>query len=102
MKNRPVLQRMVTEQFVANYRDPDTQRYGASYPGILYDYCVAALRKNHARAFRLPTQGCYGGHIPVAAKRFQSRFVKNVRERGFGWIPGAIFRRIRRLRQPIS
>jgi SAM-dependent methyltransferase len=29
MKNRGVLQRMVTEQFVANFKDANTQRYGA-------------------------------------------------------------------------
>ena len=97
MKDRPTLQRMVTEQFVANYNDPDTKHYGASYPGILYDYCVVALRKNHARAFRMPMQGYYGGNSPVAAHEYKSRFVSNVRERGFGWIPGAIFRRVRRL-----
>jgi SAM-dependent methyltransferase len=97
MRNGARLQRMVTDQFVANYNDPDTQRYGASYPSILYDYCVAALRKNHARAFRFPMQGFYGGNTRVTLKDYKSRFVSKIQDQGYGWIPGAMFRRIRRL-----
>jgi SAM-dependent methyltransferase len=62
MKNRALLQRMVTERFVANYNDPDTRRFGESYPGVLYDYCAVALRKNKASAFRSPIQAYYGGN----------------------------------------
>jgi SAM-dependent methyltransferase len=97
MRDRAELQRMVTERFITNYRDPDTQRYGAAYPGILYDYCVAALRKNHARAFRLPMQGFYGGNTRVTLKDYKTRFISKVRTHGYGWIPGAIIRRVRRL-----
>ena len=70
MTQRPVLQRMVTERFVENYHHPDTKRSGGDYPGILYDYCIVALRKNHNRAFRTPMQGYYGGGVatPKAIK----------------------------------
>jgi SAM-dependent methyltransferase len=111
MKNRAMLQRLATEQFVANYNDSETQRYGASFPGVLYDYCIVALRKNGSRAFRLPVQGYYrGAAIPVtesldgskAAHRgsslanLTSQMVGKTRERGFVWLFGAVLLRIRR------
>jgi hypothetical protein len=61
MTQRPVLQRMVTERFVENYGHPDTKRFSGGFPGILYDYCIVALRKNHDRDFQPPVQGYYGG-----------------------------------------
>ena len=91
LKRRPVLQRMVTERFVENYNDPDTKRFGADFPGVLYDYCGVALRKNGSGGFRLPMQGYYGGGVAagksVARHRFR-RFVTNA--------PGAAARRVRR------
>jgi SAM-dependent methyltransferase len=109
MKNRAVLQRMVTEQFVANFNDVNTQRYGASYPGLLYDYCTVALRKNRSRAFRAPIQGFYRGTSVAAAAdpnalkgvqlgsrigEFVTKVVARTRE---GGLFGAILRRIRRV-----
>jgi len=102
MRDRAVLQRMVTDRFIANYNDPDTQRYGASYPGILYDYCVVALRKNHARAFHLPMQGYYGDNTRATLNDHKPTFISKVRTHGSGWIPGAIFRRLSRLWRPLS
>lgn len=61
LRDRPLLQRLVTELFVKNYHDPDTQRLGQTYPGVLYDYCCIALRKTTPNGFRLPMQGYYGG-----------------------------------------
>jgi hypothetical protein len=61
MTQRSVLQRMVTERFVENYGHPDTKRFSSGFPGILYDYCIVALRKNYDRDFRPPLQGYYGG-----------------------------------------
>jgi hypothetical protein len=82
---------MVTERFVENYHHPDTKRSGGDYPGILYDYCIVALRKNHDRAFRTPMQAYYGGGaatpkaIKLRARRTLSR------------VAGALMRRARRL-----
>lgn len=95
MKDRAVLQRKVTEQFIANYSDSETQRHGASYPGVLYDYCIAALRKTHSQAFRFPMQGYYASHFPATLSGFKSLLAANIRDRGIGWIPGAVLRRIR-------
>jgi putative sugar O-methyltransferase len=61
MKDRPKLQRMVTEMFIENYRREDTQRIGQQYAGVFYDYCCVALRKTGSAAFRMPMQGYYGG-----------------------------------------
>lgn len=123
MKNRAVLQRMVTERFIANYNDPDTRRFGESYPGVLYDYCAVALRKNTSRPFRFPVQAYYGGNLAprltekeiwwkrlkvgpaivacwleaVKCWDFGSIVIKNTRKRGVGWLIGGIFRRLRRL-----
>lgn len=99
MKDRSTLQRLVTQQFVANYNDPDTQRYGASYPGILYDYCAVALRKNGAPAFQMPMQDYYGSR-PLSVANVLSKhsgIVGKIRERGFGWLFKAIVRQISRL-----
>lgn len=99
MRNRALLQRMVTENFVANYSYPDTLRYGTQFPGILYDYCAVALRKNSSNAFRFAIQGYYKDH-PLPTKRGQSRFfqiLKNTRERGVGWL---FMTPLRRLRPP--
>lgn len=112
MKNRAILQRMVTEQFVANYHDANTQRYGASYPGLLYDYCTVALRKNRSRAFCVPIQGLYRGTTVSAAvdvnaskavqpgssfEKFATKVVARTKEGGLRWLFGAIRRRARRV-----
>lgn len=59
--DRSLLQRRVTETFVANYHRADTQRYGQDFPAVLYDYCVCALRKVNDSPFRMPIQQYYGG-----------------------------------------
>ena len=61
LRNRSMLQRIVTERFIENYHDPDTQRIGSQYPGVLYDYCCVALRKTRSGRFRVPVQAYYGG-----------------------------------------
>jgi SAM-dependent methyltransferase len=61
LKDRPTLQRMITELFIENYRREDTRRIGQGYPGVFYDYCCVALRKKRDRPFRIPMQGYYGG-----------------------------------------
>jgi SAM-dependent methyltransferase len=91
MKQRPVLQRMVTERFIENYKDADTQRFGADFPGVLYDYCGVALRKNGSAGFRLPMQGYYGGGV-AAGKSIASHRVKSFIKRA----PAAAVRRVRR------
>lgn len=120
MKDRAVLQRMVTERFIANYNDQNTRRFGESYPGVLYDYCAVALRKNTSRPFRFPVQAFYGGNLAprlaekepwwtrieptinacwlTAAKCWSTVAIVIVktRERGLGWFVGAIFRTLRR------
>jgi SAM-dependent methyltransferase len=63
LKDRPFLQRKVTDLFVENYRDSETQRYGGDRPGLLYDYCCVALRKTKPDRFRVPLQGVYGGGV---------------------------------------
>jgi hypothetical protein len=57
--NPSVLKRMVTETFVENYYRQDTQRHGAAFPSVLYDYCLCALRKVDDSAFRVPIQRIY-------------------------------------------
>jgi hypothetical protein len=59
--DRSLLQRRVTETFVANYHRADTQRYGQDFPSMLYDYCICALRKANDAPFRMPIQQYYGG-----------------------------------------
>jgi SAM-dependent methyltransferase len=66
LRDRPTLQRMVTDLFVANYNRADTRRYGVGFDGIFYDYCLVALRKNGGRTFRNPVQGLYGRPSPPA------------------------------------
>jgi SAM-dependent methyltransferase len=61
MKDRSALQRAVTRQFVANYNDAETQRFGAPFPSLLYDYCAVALRKTTLAPFEVPMQTIYGG-----------------------------------------
>jgi hypothetical protein len=68
--DRALLQRLVTETFVANYQREDTQRYGVNYPAVLYDYCACALRKANDTAFRMPIQRYYGGGATAAAAGF--------------------------------
>ena len=65
LKDRPKLQRMVTELFIENYRREDTQRIGQQYPGVFYDYCCVAIRKTGSAAFRIPMQGYYGGGAAI-------------------------------------
>jgi hypothetical protein len=65
--DRSLLQRRVTETFVANYNRVDTQQYGANYPSVLYDYCICALRKVSSAPFRMPIQGYYGGGAAAEA-----------------------------------
>jgi SAM-dependent methyltransferase len=71
MTKRPVLQRMVTERFVENYAHPDTKRFSGGFPGILYDYCIVALRKNHDRDFQSPAQGHYSDDAAAAKAAMQ-------------------------------
>jgi len=112
MKDRDVFQRLVTERFVANYNDQETQRYGECFPGVLYDYCVVALRKNSSRAFRPPVQGYYRGpetgviedlkdlnvaRLSSSLAKLMSQMVDKTRDRGVGWLFGATLRRIRRV-----
>lgn len=104
MKNRNALQRMVTERFVANFNDPDTRRYGASFPGVLYDYCIVALQKNEACAFRLPIQNYYAASARVGTSRLtfvavSLKLITNIRGRGFRWLVGAVSWRLQRLRK---
>jgi len=61
LRDRDALQRMVTTRFVDNAGRQDTLLHGPAFPGLLYDYCLVALRMTHARPFRYPTQGIYGG-----------------------------------------
>lgn len=67
LTDRPTLQRLVTEQFVANYNRADTQKYGQGFDSVLYDYCLVALRRNGDRAFRHAVQGIYGVSAPPPA-----------------------------------
>jgi SAM-dependent methyltransferase len=100
MKDRSTLQRLVTQQFVANFNDPDTQRYGASYPGILYDYCAVALRKSGGQAFQMPMQDYYGSRRPLSIVNVVSKgsgIIAKIRERGFRWLFKAILQRISRV-----
>jgi SAM-dependent methyltransferase len=71
MTKRPVLQRMVTERFVENYAHPDTKRFSSGFPGILYDYCIVAFRKNHDRDFQSPAQGYYSDDAAAAKAAMQ-------------------------------
>lgn len=92
LTQRAALQRKVTERFIENYVHPDTKRYGVGYPGILYDYCIVALRKNHDQAFRPPAQGIYGSgatHV-VRATAPHGR-------RGLTGLASALMRRARRI-----
>lgn len=66
LQDRPTLQRMVTNLFVENYNHPDTAVFGPRYDGVLYDYCVVALKKNDDREFQLPVQRYYGGGTSAA------------------------------------
>ena len=91
MRDGALLQRMVTEQFVKNYHDPETQRFGSTYPSILYDYCCVALRKNGADGFRLPMQSAYGGGVSTRSLPAPDR-LKWLAKR----IPNAVARRVRR------
>jgi SAM-dependent methyltransferase len=91
LTQRRVLQRLVTERFIENYSHSDTRRYGVDYPGILYDYCVVALRKKDDREFRTPVQGYYGGHASLPSSidvRGLSALVA---------VPRALLRRARRV-----
>lgn len=92
--DRAVLQRKVTEQFIANFNDCETQRHGALFPGVLYDYCIVALRKNHSHRFHFPMQGYYA-HSPMTLLDYKSLLAAKIRDHGLGWIPGAALRRIR-------
>jgi len=67
MTDRPILQRMVTKQFVENYSHPDTVLYGPKYDSPIYDYCTVALRKIEDSAFRFPVQKIYGVNTPSPA-----------------------------------
>ena len=91
LKDRPTLQRMVTELFIENYRREDTQRIGQQYPGVFYDYCCVALRKTGSAAFRIPMQGYYGGG--AAMEKMGARPI---------WLPSGTARRTLRalLRSP--
>lgn len=61
LRDREILQRMVTNRFVENSRHPDTLRYGPGFAGLYYDYCIVALRKMDNRPFRFPIQSIYAG-----------------------------------------
>ena len=67
LEDRSLLQRRVTETFVANYHREDTQRYGQDFPAVLYDYCICALRKVNDAPFRMPIQQYYGGGAAAEA-----------------------------------
>lgn len=68
LRDRAKLQRMVVDLYVANYSHPKTRQYGPNFPGYVYDYCIAALRKKKAKSFRLPIQGYYAGGIGPSSK----------------------------------
>jgi len=102
MKDRAILQRLVTERFIANYNDPDTQRYGRSYPSVLYDYCVAALRKQHSRKFRVPMQDYYAHGDANLTLTWNTAAAQSFNESSRGRHRGkllarSVYRRLRRL-----
>lgn len=68
LRDRAKLQRMVVELFVANYNHPKTKQFGPAFSGVVYDYCIAALRKVNDAPFRYPLQGYYGGGVAPSSK----------------------------------
>lgn len=84
MKDRSALQRAVTKQFVGNYNDAATQRFGEPFPSLLYDYCAVALRKTASTPFQIPMQTIYGGgqaSTPRAVARKMRRGVRGLVDR---------------------